>query len=414
MKTRLLLIVALALAGGAGLGWWLRGGSANHAAPDDRASPRQPLYWVAPMDPNFRSDRPGKSPMGMDLVPVYEEDSGDEAPGTVRITPDVQHNLGVRVAQVQQGVLNETIDLVGFVEFDESKVSHVHSRVEGWIERLDIEAEGDAVRAGEMLFSIYSPTLVKAQEEYLLAREGSSVSLRTASQERLLALGMTRAQVADLQAKGRVLQNVPVSAGGSGVVTRLNVREGMFVKPELEIMTIGALDTVWVTGELFERESLLVREGQPMEMRLGYLPGRVWSGTVTYVYPVVDVSTRSVRVRMVVDNSDAELKPGMFGDVTIAVATAQPVLSVPREAVIRGVPQDRVVLALDDERFRAQPVTIGREIGDRLEVLAGLSEDAWVVVSAQFLIDSESNRRSDLERMDHAVAPDSGAGHHHD
>ncbi len=398
------------------MGWWF--GQRGFLAPDADGmadahlvgAKREPLYWVAPMDPNYRSDRPGKSPMGMDLVPVYAADETAGPAVGVRVSPDVQHNLGVRLAPVVRGVLETPLRSVGFVEFDEARVAHIHTRVDGWIQSLSVSDAGAPVTKGQELFTLYSPALIKAQEDYLLARTGAGASLRNASRERLRALGMSSGQISRIEKQGVADENVAILADRDGVVGRLNVREGMYVKPDLEVMSIGALDRVWVTVELFERESVFVEPGQDVAMQLDYLPGRRWSAKVGYVYPVLDVATRTVRVRMVLDNSDGLLKPGMFGEVTIFTRSAQDVLSIPREALIRGTPADRVVMALGDGRFRSQAVSAGREAGDRVEILSGLSEGTKIVASGQFLIDSESSRDADFARMRAETVEQTGTG----
>jgi Cu(I)/Ag(I) efflux system membrane fusion protein len=398
------------------IGWWFgqrQGSTADADGMADRhlvGAKQAPLYWVAPMDPNYRSDRPGKSPMGMDLVPVYAEDGTAGPSGSVRVSPDVQHNLGVRLAPVERGVLETPLRSVGFVEFDEAQVAHIHTRVDGWIQALSISDAGEPVTKGQELFTLYSPALIKAQEDYLLARTGPGASLRGASRDRLRALGISSGQISRIEKQGVADQSVAILADRDGVVGRLNVRAGMYVKPDLEVMSIGVLDRVWVTVELFERESVFVEPGQDVVMQLDYLPGRRWRAKVGYVYPVLDVATRTVRVRMVLDNSDGLLKPGMFGEVTIFSRSAKEVLSIPREALIRGAPVDRVVLALGDGRFRSQAVTVGREAGGRVEILAGLGEGTTVVTSSQFLIDSESSRDADFARMSSESVEQTGTG----
>ena len=407
MKTPGITLIALA-AGLAG-GWWL----ASTQTPQSATTEPQPLYWVAPMDPDYRRDAPGKSPMGMDLIPVYDDaasQSGpgmrtaDDAAGTVRISPTVAHNLGVRTAEVVRQRLAVPVETVGVVEFDENLVVHVHPRVEGWVEELTVAAEGDPVATGQVLFRLYSPTLVKAQEEFLLAADRGG-TLQQASRQRLKALGMSTTQIDELARRGTAKDRVAITASRSGFVGRLNVREGMYIRPDSEVMTIGGLDTIWVLGEIFERDSAMVRINQRVEIRFDYLPGKVWSGAVDYVYPELDVDTRTVRVRVALENADGQLRPGMFGNLIIHAEQPQEVVAIPREAVILGKPTDRVVLALDDptsgdQRFRSVPVRRGIEAGNLVEITEGLTAGQRVVVSAQFLIDSESNRQADLGRME--------------
>jgi len=361
-------------------------------------SDRQVLYWVAPMDPEYRRDEPGKSPMGMELVPVYA-DEVDEAPGVVAIDPTIVSNLGVRTAKAQRGPLSRRIDTVGYVAYDEDTVQHVHTRVDGWIEKLATKASGDPVSKGQLLFELYSPTLVNAQEEYLTALRSKNKLLLTASRDRLTALGMSASEVARLDSERTVRQRVRVTAEADGVIAHLGVREGIFVTPATEIMSVAELEKIWVIAEVFERQSGWVKAGQNATVELDYLPGRTWRGVVDYVYPELDPKTRTLKVRLRFDNASTALRPNMFARVAIEGDASGDVVHVAREAVIRGGAVNRVVIALGNGRFRSQAVSIGIESGDRVAIQDGLSEGDEVVISGQFLIDSESNIGAALERM---------------
>ncbi|MES1945196.1 hypothetical protein PC39_13802 [Salinisphaera sp. PC39] len=402
------LLIALGAAAGAAAALWL-----GPDAGGDAEGEREPLYWVAPMDSSYRRDEPGKSPMGMDLVPVYAEDAEPESPGTVRISPDVINNLGVRTGRVERGDFSTDIRTVGYVRYDEDRLSHVHARVEGWIERLHVQAEGDPVTAGEPLYEIYSPTLVNAQEELLLAMGRRNERLVTAAEARLAALRVPEATVRALKKDRRVRQTVTVRAPQSGVVTDLAIREGMYVTPALTMLAIGALDEVWVIGEVFERDAALVAAGDPVTMTLDYLPGREWTGRIDYVYPEIDPETRTARVRMRVANPDRALKPDMLAEIEIAAGRREDVLTIPREALIRTGGKPRVVLALGDGRFKSIEVEAGRVGDERAVILAGLKAGERVVTSAQFLIDSESSKTSDFERLHHGdkAMEDTGGTH---
>ena len=369
---------------------------------------REILYWVAPMDANYRRDGPGKSPMGMDLVPVYA-DEVDSQPGTVKIDPTVINNLGVRTAEAERGTLPRHIDTVGYVKFDEDTLHHVHTRVDGWIEKLATTATGDPVEKGQLLFELYSPTLVNAQQEFLAALRSSNTVLQQASRERLMALGVTESEVARLEKERTVRQRVRKYARADGVVAHLAVREGIYITPANEVMSIAELDKVWVLAEVFEREAAWVKPGQMAMVELDYLPGKMWHGTVDYVYPELDPKTRTLTVRIRFDNEDEMLRPNMFARVTIRAEATGEVVHVPREAVIRGGTIDRVVVALGDGRYRSRPVTLGIESHDRIAILSGLEAGEAIVVSGQFLIDSESNIEAALARMD-----SSGADMQHD
>jgi len=362
-------------------------------------SERKALYWVAPMDPNYRRDEPGKSPMGMDLVPVYADEL-DGQPGVVSIDPTIVSNLGVRTAKAQFGALSRRIETVGYVGYDEDTVQHVHTRVDGWIERLVTKSSGDAVEKGQLLFELYSPTLVNAQQEYLTALGSNNKLLLTASTNRLEALGIGESQIERLKKERTVHQRVRVYAEADGVIANLGVREGIYVTPATEIMSVAKLDKIWVLAEVFERQAAWVKAGQPATVELDYLPGESWRGVVDYVYPELDPKTRTLKVRLRFENAAATLRPNMFSRVIIEAEGYGDVVHVPREAVIRGGSIDRVVVALGQGRFHAKPVRLGIESGDRVAIRSGILAGEDIVVSGQFLIDSESNIESALSRME--------------
>lgn len=363
----------------------------------------EPLYWVAPMDPNYKSDEPGKSPMGMDLIPVYAEEAGDkdEGVGTIRISPDVVNNLGVRTDVAARRVLNTEITTVGYVQYDEDQLLHVHPRVEGWIETLFVKAEGDPVEAGEPLYQLYSPPLVNAQEELLLAIGRDNTGLIEAAEERLKALQIDDKVIDELKRAGKVQQQITFYAPMTGVIDNLNIREGVYVQPGTTLLSIGSLEQMWVEAEVFERQAALVELGLPVTMTLDYLPGREWLGEVDYIYPSLDSKSRTLRVRLRFDNAEGLLKPNMYAQVVIQAASDTPVLAVPRDAVIRTGDQDRLVLALGDGYYKSIAVDLGRMTQDYAEILSGLDEGEAVVTSAQFLIDSESSKTSDFKRLHH-------------
>jgi Cu(I)/Ag(I) efflux system membrane fusion protein len=375
--------------------------SETAAMSDTAPAERKILYWKAPMDPDFRRDEPGKSPMGMDLVPVYASDSSDAS--IVSIDPRVVNNLGVRTAAAQHGVLSRRIETVGYVGYDEDTLRHIHMRVDGWIESLAITATGDAVTKGQTLFELYSPTLVNAGEEYLTALRSSNTRLQQASRERLNALGVPASEITRLENSRKVSQRLTVSAQRDGFVANLEVREGVFVTPSMEIMSIATLERVWVLAEVFERQAAWIKPGQLAEVELEYLPGKRLQGTVDYVYPELDPKTRTLKVRMRFDNETRLLRPNMFARVIVHGTETPAVVHVPRAALIRGGAVDRVVLALGGGKFRAQPVQIGIESGDRIEIRSGISAGDLVVTSGQFLIDSESNIEAALARMSDTV-----------
>ena len=388
------------VAGAAAAYWLAPEAGMNHAPETATTESKEPLYWVAPMDPDFKRDEPGKSPMGMDLVPVYEEGgSGEDAPGTVRISPTVVNNLGVRTAPVIQGRLPSTLRTVGYVQYNEDEMTHVHPRVEGWIEALYVKAEGETVEEGQPLYTLYSPMLVNAQEELILALNRGNQRLINAAEERLRALNVPATVIRTLKSAREVQRTMTVHARASGVIDNLNVREGMFIKPGDRVLSIASLDEVWVIGEVFESQLSALDAGNRVVMTLDYMPGRQWTGRVDYVYPEINPKTRTARVRMRFDNTDGALLPGMFAGLEVQGERRERQMLVPRESIIRTGQSDRLVLALEEGAFKSVNVSVGR-IGDPYaEILEGAKPGDIVVTSAQFLIDSESSKTSDFQRM---------------
>ena len=376
---------------------------AEHTMPsnDKTSSKKEPLYWVAPMDSNYRRDEPGLSPMGMDLVPVYEEsDSGaNEGPGSVKISPTVINNLGVRTAPVEFAALENEVNTVGYVQYNQDQLIHIHPRVEGWVETLYVKAAGDQVKQDEPLYTLYSPQLVNAQEEFVLALKRNNPVLIRAAKARLKSLNVSEGFISRLQKSQQVLQNITFYSRQGGVVDELNIREGFYVKPDTSMMSIAQLDEVWVEAEVFERQAELIRVGLPVTMTLDYLSGQRWQGQVDYIYPTLDAKNRTLRVRLRFDNQGHQLKPNMFAQVSIHSQVAEKQLIVPKEAVIRTGSQNRVVVALGEGRFKSVEVTLGRSDAANTEILSGVMADDEVVTSAQFLIDSESSKNSDFKRM---------------
>jgi len=371
----------------------------NSSAPESKE--KKVKYWVAPMNPTYRRDEPGKSPMGMDLLPVYEgeEEDMDDEVSIVKIRPEVVNNLGVRTAKVERGPLWKRIGTVGYIDYDETRINHIHTRTEGWIEKLQVRAEGEEVKRSQLLFELYSPPLINAQEEYLQAIASGNRLLAAASKEKLSALGISKSQIDRLEKDKKVVQNINFYAPQSGVLINLGVREGMYIKPETQILSIANLDTIWLLAEVFERQANWVEVGQSAEATLPSMPGVIWKGTVEYIYPDLDPVTRTLRVRLRFDNSKEKLKPNMYSHVTIFSGEKKDVISIPREALIRDAHQQRVIKALGEGRFQAQEVISGMESGDWVEIISGLNEDDDIVISSQFLIDSESNLKASLNRM---------------
>ena len=400
---KLLIGLVIGLLIGIGATVFFTSGEGHGMKNSDSDSPQEPLYWVAPMDPNYRRDKPGKSPMGMDLIPVYDKGDGaiSAGPGTITISPDVVNNLGVRTAVAQLRSMHTAITTVGYVQYDEDQLIHIHPRVEGWIEKLHVKAAGNPVKEGQPLYDLYSPQLVNAQEELVLALNRNNSRLIQAAEDRLKALQIDSAVINQLKKDRTVHQTMTFYAPQSGVVDNLDIREGYFVEPGTTLMSVGTLEEVWVEAEIFERQASMVEVGLPVTMNLDYLPGETWQGKVNYVYPTLDPKTRTARIRLRFQNRNGLLKPNMFAQVTIHADAKEDTLMIPREAVIRTGIQDRVVLALGEGRFKSIEVKLGRLDDQYAEIITGLESGEEVVTSAQFLLDSESSKTSDFRRLHH-------------
>lgn len=361
----------------------------------------EPLYWVAPMDPNYKRDKPGKSPMGMDLIPVYAEDlsGANDKPGTVKIDPSVENNLGVKTATVETAKLSPRIETVGYIAFDESHLWQTNVRVAGWVEKLYINAVGEKVSKNDVLFTLYSPELVKAQEELLNAYRTGRNGLMKGATERLVSLGVDRDQIQQIIKRGKASQTIEIKAPADGVIASLNIREGGYLSPAQAVISAGPLDNVWVDAEVFERQGHWVTAGSNATMTLDSLPGETWQGTVDYVYPILDPKTRTLRVRLKFANPEGELKPNMFANIALQPVTDEAVLTIPKSSVIRSGGMTRVVLAEGEGKYRSARIEVGREAGDRIEVLQGLNNSDRIVTSAHFLLDSESSQSADLARI---------------
>ncbi|MFD2165710.1 efflux RND transporter periplasmic adaptor subunit [Thalassotalea euphylliae] len=365
---------------------------------DSESSEPQPLYWVAPMDPNYRRDKPGKSPMGMDLVPVYEESAQDDD-AMVRIASHVVQNLGVKTHTMAMGTLMPNINTLGYVQYDEEKLQHVHPRLAGWIETLYVKAQGEYVDKDAPLYELYSPELVNAQEEYLLALNTGEQPLIKGAEGKLLALHVPQEAIKKLKQTRQVEQFVQFTAPQRGVIEHLNIREGYYVKPDMTMFSIGDLSSVWVEAEVLERQAPFVNVGASVTMSLDYLPGKTWQGKVDYIYPSLNMTNRTLRLRVRFDNANGELKPNMQAALSIESAHKAPVLLLPKQALIRTGKFNRAIVALDEGAYVAVPVTVTQNDDEYFAVASGLSAGDEVVIAGQFLLDSEASKTAAFERL---------------
>jgi multidrug efflux pump subunit AcrA (membrane-fusion protein) len=370
-------------------------------------------YWVAPMDPTYIRNEPGKSPMGMDLVPVYEDGSEESEAGTVRIDPVTVQNMGVRTARVSRGPIKTAIRTIGRITYDEERVEHIHTKISGWVEQLFVKTSGENIVEGQPILSIYSPELVATAQEYLQAldyREKISESsiadvvsgaetLIESTRNRLLLMDLSPEQIRSIEERGEVQREMILRSQTSGIVIRKNVFEGMKVTPGMELFTIADLSRVWVIASVYEYELPFLSVGQETVMSLPYEPGTAYQGKVTFIYPYLSPKTRTVEVRMEFDNPDLKLKPDMYTDVLITSKTKEDVLRVPSEAILRTGYRDIVITSPGDNKFLPKEVRVGPEGEDMTRILSGLEEGEIIVTSGQFLIDSESNLREAINKM---------------
>jgi Cu(I)/Ag(I) efflux system membrane fusion protein len=374
--------------------------------------------YVCPMHPQIVRDQPGTCPIcGMTLVEKRMEPDTGKHP-EVALSGAVVQSLGVRTAKVERGKLSKSVRSVGRVEYDETRLAHVHPRAAGWIEQLRLRAEGEPVRKGQALAELYAPDILSAQVDFLIALEPQGAGARQVKADKarnlLRLLDVPEEVIRDIEKTRETRNTVPVLAPSEGVVTQLMAREGMYVTPGSEMFTIADLGKVWVMVDVFEHQLAWIAPGMAAEITVPAYPGRKWEGTVDYLYPDLDPKTRTLRVRLVFPNPDLDLKPNMFADVVIDGGPKSDALKVPREALIQTGERESVVKALKEGRFQPVDVVTGMETGQEIEILSGLDEGDEVVVSGQFLIDSESSLQASFLRMsDAASRPSPHAGHQH-
>ena len=363
------------------------------------------LYWRAPMNPTEIYEKPGKSAMGMDLVPVYEDDMTDQK--AVKIDPVIQQNMGVRIAKVKKGPLIHTVRTYGHITPDETLTAQVNLKTSGWIEKLFVDFTGKYVQKGEPLFEIYSPDLVAAQEEYLVAhralkrmRGGTGKDLMVSSRRRLLYFDVPESEIEAIEKSEKVKKTLMIRSPLSGFVIERKAEEGSYIKAGTKVFQIADLSRVWVDAHIYEYELSWIAKGQMAEMTQPYLPGRIFKGTVAYVYPYLQPKTRDLVIRLVFQNPDMDLKPEMYADIRIETVLKGEGLMVPSEAVIRTGQRNVVFVSAGQGKFMPRDVILGPALDhEQVQVLAGLAAGESVVVSGQFLLDSESNLKEAVQKM---------------
>jgi len=354
--------------------------------------------YTCPMHPQIERDEAGTCPIcGMDLV---KRDAQDIDHDQVHVPEGIQQIMNVRTTEAGYGRLMRHIETVGRVEYDQERLKHLHPRTEGWIESLNVAAEGDRVEAGQKLFSLYSPELVNAQEEFLQALRRGEPRVIDASRGRLQALGVQPAVIATIEESGEVKQSLPWYAPDDTYVTQLGVREGMYVSPGVEMLELADLSSVWVIADVFESQADWVAVGQHAMIGLPYSPGDQAHADISHIYPVLDDTTRSLRVRLPVDNGEGTLRPGMWTSVSIHAEPSEEAVTIPLEALIRTGRASRVVIREDEDHFRVREVTAGMVSGDQVIIRDGIDKGDEVVVSGHFLIDSEASIRGGHGRVE--------------
>jgi len=376
--------------------------------PENAGKPkdRKILYWRAPMDPTYIRNEPGKSPMGMDLVPVYADDVAGGP--TIRVDPVTEQNMGVRYDVVREGPLEKTIRTVGTVDYDEQSLGTVTTKVDGWVEKLDVEETGTQVHQGDPLFEFYSRDLFTAQQEYLIAlrdlqrtRGNELARARVDSaRQRLELYDISDAQIAALEKSGKPRKTLTITAQMTGIITHRNVTLGQYLKAGEPAYQVADLSNVWVMGKVYESDLPYVKLGQEARMRLDYLPGRTYRGRVTYIYPYLEKGTREIAVRMEFHNPGYVLKPGMYATLELSRRVSEHAVLVPAMAVIDTGERKIAFVQRAPGKFEPRRVETGlRGSGDELQVLSGLAPGEKVVVSGQFLLDSESRLREATLKM---------------
>ena len=374
---------------------------------------RKIKYWRAPMDPNHISDKPGKSPMGMDLIPVYEGE--ERVAGGIRVDRSFLQNFGVRTAVAEKGSIPVEIHTVGVLAHNEENVVSVNTKFEGWIERAEVHNIGERVHRGDPLFAIYSPQLVTTQKEYLAAKEyvarlrSSSYtdaidrarSLLEATRERLRHWGVTDDQIAQLDQSGRVMRTVEVFSPASGHVAWKmgDSLEGMKLTSGMTVLKLADHSTLWAEVEFYEYQLRYLREGQRARIRVDAFPGRLWSGKIVLFNPRLDPRTRTLRAFIEVDNRDLKLRPQMFAHVLISLPAVSGAVKVPEEAILHSGERSVVIVQKAQGLFEPREVKLGANGAGYYEVRDGVQPGELVVTSSQFLIDSESNLKAAIRQL---------------
>lgn len=401
---------------GVGGGYWLAEYLRFEKQPSQPEPELNPLFYRNPMNPEVTSPVPAKDSMGMDYIPVYDDQEYRQAElqeGMVMIDPVTVQNMGVRTIKAKRTVISHTIRAVGRIGFNEERLARIHSKTEGWVEKLYVDKTGEWVAKDRFLLSLYSPQLVASQQEYLLAlnslkvlekspiediRKGAEDLVKT-SRERLELLDVPEHQIHELEHTRKIKKNLHIHSPFDGIVMKIGVREGQYITPATELYMLADLSKVWVLADIYEYELPWVQVGDDVEMQLASVPGTVFHGRLAYIYPYAESKTRTIKVRLEFDNSGMSLKPELFADITIHASKQLDAVVIPAEAVLRSGVAERVFVVRSPGKFEPRIVKLGLSSEGLVQVLEGLEAGEEVVISSQFLIDSESKLREAMKKM---------------
>ena len=380
----------------------------------EKEQEKKPLFYRNPMNPAVTSPVPAKDDMGMDYIPVFADSDSSSGPsGTVKIDPILVQKMGVRTGMAMERSMSRLITTPARVTFNEESLAMVHSKFSGWAEEVKVSKTGEQVKKGQTLVTIYSPELVSTQEEYLLALANARVleqssmkeirddakRLVRATRKRLTYFDIPEKVIRRLERTGEVKRDLPIDSPFTGTVIDIGVEAGHFITPKQRLYRIADLSKVWVYAEVYEPDLPWIRKGDTALISVASQPGKQFSGTIDYIYPYEEGRTRTVKVRLVFDNRDGNLRPGMFADITIHAGRRDKVLAVPSEAIVRSGSREQVFVVTGPGTFEPREVVTGVEADGFTEIIKGLKQHVSVVTSAQFLIDSESKLKEATAKM---------------
>jgi len=390
-------------------------------ADEEKPKEKEVLFWRNPMNPAITSPAFMQDDMGMDYIPVYADGAeGDEPTGTVTIDPVTVQNIGVRTAISETQDLSRTLDALGRIDFNEERLARLHPKTSGWIEQLMVDETGKRVSKDTILLGIYSPDLVAAQQEYLIAlnnweavgnsgtsqMKNSAKSILESARERLQLFDVPNHQIKELEQSRKIKKQLHIHSPFKGRVMHIGAREGQYVTPKDELYLIADLSRIWVNVDIFEDEMSWLKLGDRAEMRVRAEPGRTYDGKITFIHPILNRKSRTVQVRLEFDNSDLSLKPGMFANVTLYVDRQPSAVVVPSEAIVRSGSREQIFVVREPGKFEPREVTLGVSAEGMTQILSGVNAGEQVVTSSQFLIDSESKLREATAKMMKAMAVD--------